>query len=445
MKVVNKKSILSLSIVGMLVCASFALHMCSRGGGGGGGGEDDKLSILQKAEEYFHQQMQNGSSTAIQDTVNFLKSQSGVRDAKISPDGVDIDVTFLDGSTVGFLTVPKDSPYLVPLSSQGLSNRSLPSSIRKPVNIKPLLEPLLQLKPQAPASTQCVILAPFQQDFQEDLTTIKSNMIKAGCSNVDVFTGPIKIDTMRSLNKYGIIYISTHGGVIERFPDIGETQGNTQTYICSGEEVMVIGGKVMTMDGEVLDDPNIDVFYENGKYYAAYGANFFKNQTFPSSYIILSACFSGETAKDGSFREVFYSAGAEFVMGWNGIAPVEITKLADPMFFSKLAELGDPQLAWDAIAYDPNLVNIVINDQVTGDTITIDQFQQVLPVVCNDGFCDISGGELNSCPQDCSSNQCCIDTNGCPPETLFDCPGTCCCCPYGARCMTDGSSWICGG
>jgi len=66
------------------------------------------------------------------------------------------------------------------------------------------------------------------------------------------------------------------------------------------------------------------------------------------------------------------------------------------------------------------------------------------PVTCGDGICNISGGEQQSCPEDCPEVQCCIDTGGCPTETLYECPGNCCCCPWGARCTQVDGRWVCG-
>jgi hypothetical protein len=67
------------------------------------------------------------------------------------------------------------------------------------------------------------------------------------------------------------------------------------------------------------------------------------------------------------------------------------------------------------------------------------------PLVCGDGFCNIAGGELQSCPTDCPQNQCCAQTNGCPSETPYDCPGSCCCCGWGQTCCQTPTGWTCCG
>ncbi len=66
------------------------------------------------------------------------------------------------------------------------------------------------------------------------------------------------------------------------------------------------------------------------------------------------------------------------------------------------------------------------------------------PASCGDGICNASSGELQSCPQDCPEEQCCVETNGCPSEELFECPGDCCCCGAGARCVRPQGVWVCG-
>lgn len=66
------------------------------------------------------------------------------------------------------------------------------------------------------------------------------------------------------------------------------------------------------------------------------------------------------------------------------------------------------------------------------------------PNNCGDEICNLTAGELLSCPQDCPEEQCCIDANGCPSEGLYDCPGDCCCCSYGARCVRSDNVWVCG-
>lgn len=66
------------------------------------------------------------------------------------------------------------------------------------------------------------------------------------------------------------------------------------------------------------------------------------------------------------------------------------------------------------------------------------------PAECGDGICNASAGEEQQCPQDCPEVQCCVATNGCPSEELFTCPGDCCCCALGARCVRPDGIWICG-
>jgi len=66
------------------------------------------------------------------------------------------------------------------------------------------------------------------------------------------------------------------------------------------------------------------------------------------------------------------------------------------------------------------------------------------PSECGDEICNITTGEIQSCPQDCPEEQCCIDNSGCPSEGLYDCPGDCCCCASGARCVNTGNRWVCG-
>ncbi|MGD2109828.1 MAG: hypothetical protein PVI86_10585 [Phycisphaerae bacterium] len=66
------------------------------------------------------------------------------------------------------------------------------------------------------------------------------------------------------------------------------------------------------------------------------------------------------------------------------------------------------------------------------------------PNECGDDICNLTAGEKQSCPQDCPEVDCCAQTNGCPSEGLYDCPGTCCCCAYGARCVLSGGAWVCG-
>ena len=67
------------------------------------------------------------------------------------------------------------------------------------------------------------------------------------------------------------------------------------------------------------------------------------------------------------------------------------------------------------------------------------------PLTCGDNFCNVAGGELQSCPQDCPQNQCCVDTNGCPSETPYECGASCCCCGWGQTCCWTAAGWVCCG
>jgi hypothetical protein len=74
----------------------------------------------------------------------------------------------------------------------------------------------------------------------------------------------------------------------------------------------------------------------------------------------------------------------------------------------------------------------------------LDGCPQDCPMDCGDGICNASFGEIQSCPGDCPQNQCCVDTDGCPSEELYTCPGDCCCCHSGARCVNPNGFWTCG-
>ena len=67
------------------------------------------------------------------------------------------------------------------------------------------------------------------------------------------------------------------------------------------------------------------------------------------------------------------------------------------------------------------------------------------PLACGDNFCNVAGGELQSCPQDCPQNECCVDTNGCPSETPYECGASCCCCGWGQTCCWTAAGWVCCG
>ncbi len=72
---------------------------------------------------------------------------------------------------------------------------------------------------------------------------------------------------------------------------------------------------------------------------------------------------------------------------------------------------------------------------------------QDCPLSCGDGVCNSVEGDSTSasyCPQDCPQVQCCVDTNGCPSEELYSCPGACCCCGAGAHCVEPSGVWVCG-
>jgi hypothetical protein len=86
-----------------------------------------------------------------------------------------------------------------------------------------------------------------------------------------------------------------------------------------------------------------------------------------------------------------------------------------------------------------------ICDRVGGESES--SCAQDCPLVCGDGRCNVTGGETAAtCPSDCSSGEvaCCVETAGCATEELYSCPGDCCCCGSGARCVRHAATWICG-
>lgn len=146
---------------------------------------------------------------------------------------------------------------------------------------------------------------------------IENKFIKNGYQVDRVDRKDMTIDFMKTqLNKYGIVFLSTHGGMT-----------NSSSCLITGEYFLGKGAEYffnndyeqLWLKGEIIP-MSIQENNEISSYYAItekFIENNYKDHSFPNSQIMISAC---QSAKDTThFLKTFRKKGARVVVGWSDI------------------------------------------------------------------------------------------------------------------------------
>jgi uncharacterized protein (TIGR02145 family) len=304
---------------------------------------------------------QNGLVNSNQ-IANDIQKINGVISAKSTSSGAGIIVKTEDSIFLNILVLTKDDERLFKTTkSDGLFKAEIIASKSSSNYIKPN------------GSRKALILAPFQDSFKSDLDNISGLLNSAGYTVDQYINSEAKLNKFRGdfLNKYDIIYISTHGladgttrdGTKSTILLTRETWNNETMGSLTAQENRSIGGGTI---------PNgSDIYYT----ITVPWLNLTTTQNFTYSWIYADACESAKIDNGpASFSEAFLELGAE---GYNGFDVSINNSVANPiaekMFFQFTSGLSLTE-ASNKVRKDPILLAIKWTIGLISETFDVSSF-----------------------------------------------------------------------
>jgi len=238
---------------------------------------DTGESAIDKFEEYCNS---IGEEQAYQATVDFLEQQDGVKEAGIGEDGITIWFEYENGYLVGILSTEEDEKA----STLPFDQSKVIPSAEKALILNPGFHPLGTLK---------------AQDIKGKLNSLYGGYVYKSGSDVS-------IELMKELYQYSVIYIITHGGIIEGNESfclkIEATSAIKDQYDYYFKNQYLVTGLVRGLVGAkpyVMITPSFIKDYNSG--------------TFPDSLICIDACNS---LKNKTMAKAFEKKGAYAYCGY---------------------------------------------------------------------------------------------------------------------------------
>lgn len=245
------------------------------------------------------------NSVEISDQIGLIE---GVISAKPTTTGSGIYVQQTDGTFINLLIATADN--------ESLYKEESPKDLFV-LNNKTSIETNI-----LPFGDKALILAPFQESFNTDLTYL-SQQLKAANYNVDIFINEeADMDHFRSsfLNDYDIVLIITHGCA-----NLRTNGGTISTLLMTGEEYSA-GGLLALPKEERKAIGKIS--NGDGKVYFAISASWLsltEDGEFKDSWIFVYGCESSLVDEgSASVTNAFLSLGAEGYNGFDGSVSVKL-------------------------------------------------------------------------------------------------------------------------
>lgn len=258
--------------------------------------QDAKLVIdlhLAAAEKYveFRQQDPNPAER----TVSWIRSKTGVEDAGVSEDG-SIWILYSCGVEGVIYTYSTDKSFF----AVGRSTL-LPKTVDPVVgNTRSLLLGGKQRVVVSPQKKSAVILLPFQEHLKERAAgIIRAHLESIGYKVNEYRDEMVTIEVLESLGNFGVIYITTHGGV-----------GRKSVNIMSGEKVTLRKLIRYWRPGKGI---GIGTFAGSRESYFTIDKHFIERYNYHNSLIYINACSS---LFNTTLADAFLRKGAAIYFGW---------------------------------------------------------------------------------------------------------------------------------
>ncbi|MEA1965224.1 MAG: Ig-like domain-containing protein [Candidatus Aerophobetes bacterium] len=283
------------------------------------------LEIQDLGRQYFEQLESQGDPNALQKTIDYLKTQPNVDNAKVGEDGVSIWVVYKSGVEGIILTEPFRSLGNLPVSKSYRSNLPKKSEDKK-----------------------AIILLPFDSiEGYEDKSVdeLSSCLQQSGYPESSIETyrgGEVTVDLMATLSNYDFIYMATHG-IVGSSGIIGVSIGQAVNGF----------SMVALWDSLTGDSKEIWIVSVPAKFWGfdvpgiafALNSRFFTHYTYPDSFVYMNAC---DSLKNDSLADAFLYHGASVYLGWDNTSFLTLGNIHNQEFFQELAKPNNTfQQAYD--------------------------------------------------------------------------------------------------
>jgi hypothetical protein len=243
--------------------------------------------------------------------LGWLNRASRVDHAEIGHDGVTIEISFRDGSTV----------VLLPSTVSRVGDRSpLPARLAA----RPHLE--------SAGSARAVVLEPFADELGLGPSAGQSlaDQLTAAGFSVDVYRNDqVTVPVMENLSQYSVVYMLTHSGVLDNghaLVLLGETDAKPYAALlkdCDSETPRLCS----VMQGIAQGSTALSVAITDYFFQTHMGS--FPN----SSMFFLNGC---EILSAPAFVAALHSRNLASLVGWDGKVDSAITELSAQIFFNDL-------------------------------------------------------------------------------------------------------------
>jgi antitoxin component YwqK of YwqJK toxin-antitoxin module len=284
---------------------------------------------------YNERSVEVGEEKARQDTINWLKEQDIIADAGLSEDGTTIWIDYANGVKGAIFTASQveESPP-VSFSSLRQDYRSLNQVSMMATNLRQDLSSAGN-HPNMVGNRLAIVLCPFEHEIKgpaEAATDqIRDHLRSCGFSVEYISNQEVNVKLLRDINRYGVIYLATHGGIRneEMVLSSGEKPTTKRTNDFYAEDIVGPEGRI-----------GIGTLGHSKESYYIVFPSFFSHYSgdtgFPKSLVYISACNS---LKQEDMANAFLAKGVAAYIGYKGLTTIGYAVVAtDEPFFRLLAE-----------------------------------------------------------------------------------------------------------
>ncbi len=280
-------------------------------------------------------------------TIEHAKGMSNVRNAGLSVDGTTIWILYSDGMEGVIPTGPEGTqdsstmvkepkPMPVPTGPEGTQGSS--TIVQEP---NPMTLAAVSMTGTCPDSNSAIIYSPFYTSITpNDISDGLYQKLRQTCTKPHwvIMNGGADVESFRSMGQYGLVVITSHGGV-----DMLQ-----QVFISTGEEVAM--ANMMRYSNDLITG-KLSITISDGKLVFAIPPDFITTyvRSFPKSLIYLSACHSLDNP---TMANAFLRKGAVAYAGYKGTVYTYWTKSIGDQFFGHL--IDDRMMAREAFTIIPD-------------------------------------------------------------------------------------------
>ncbi|MBU4510784.1 hypothetical protein KJ830_07040 [bacterium] len=279
---------------------------------------DNQVAI----DQYVEYNSSYSTDIARQKMLEWLEEQNNIKRAGISEDGT-VWFEYENGILVGFL--PEDEE----------ENKNISRNSFKSVSDS-LLKTKSSTDKSTPSNEKAIVLAPYSILDLGKTEAIRDKILSIGgfsCDNPKV-DSEVTVEVMKELYQYGIVYIVTHGGIIDDDVCIGLNHIITYNFYNTYKSDFL---------GEDEDDPNDNrlrfaVIYpwsESSVAIAPPFISYYANGSYPNSLIYIDAC---DSLAKTDMAKAFIGAGAHTYCGYHSKTFAPLT--CDLTAFDSMIYLG---------------------------------------------------------------------------------------------------------